>query len=123
MEENMELTQAKEALASMTDEERGLLQKIMSAMIVGVFHSIDENAVIENVKKQMENVIGEECTDDDLVEAFGEDGITDIIDTFKGLTVDNVANVMEQIGINTFADVGFMIEQGIEPEKLTTGEE
>jgi len=123
MEENMELTQVKEDLASLTDEERDLMQKLISAMIVGVFHSIDENAVIENVKKQMENVVGEECTDDDLVEAFGEDGITDIVDTFKGLTVDNIANVMEQIGLNTFADVGYLIEQGIEPEKLTAGEE
>ena len=119
MEENMELAQVKEDLASMTDEERDLMQKIISAMIVGVFQSIDENAVIENIKRQMENVVGEECTDDYLTEAFGEDGITDIVDTFKGLTVDNVANVMEQIGLNTFADVGFMIEQGIEPEKLT----
>ncbi len=123
MEENLELAQVKEDLASMNDEERDMLQKIISAMIVGVFQSIDENAVIENVKKQMENVIGEECTDDDLVEAFGEDCITEIIDAFKGLTVDNVATVIEQIGINTFADVGFMIEQGLEPEKLTTGEE
>ena len=123
MEENMELVQVKEDLASMTDEERDLMQKILSSIIVGVFQSIDENAVIENVKRQMENAVGEECTDDDLVKTFGEDGITDIVNTFKGLTIDNVANVMEQIGLNTFADAGFMIEQGIESEKLTTGEE
>ena len=123
MEENMELVQVKEDLASMSDEERDIMQKIISAMIVGVFQSIDENAVIENVKRQMEIAVGEECTDDDLVEAFGEDGITDIVNTFKGLTIDNVANVMEKIGLNTFAEVGFMIEQGVEPEKLTTGEE
>lgn len=118
MEENMELTSVKEDLENMTDEERGMLQKIISAMIVGVFKSIDEDVAIEHVKKELETVVGEEVTDDDLAETFGENAIQEIVETFKSLTVDNCANVMEQIGLNTFADVGYLLDQTVNQEKL-----
>jgi len=122
MEENMELIQMKEDIANMTDEERDMLQKIISAMIVGIFHSIDRDAAIEHVKKELETVVGEEVTYEDLVETFGEDGVPEMVDMFKSLTIDNVANVMNQVGLNTFADVGYLLDQNREQEKLTAEE-
>ncbi len=123
MEENMELIQVKEDLANMTDEERDMLQKMLSAMIVGLFHAIDKDEAIENVKKELETIVGEEVTDEDLTETFGENAVSEIVDMFASMTTDNVANVMTQIGINTFADVGYLLDQNMNQEKLTAAEE
>ncbi len=122
MEENMELVQVKEDLANMTDEERDMLQKIIASMIVGVLHSVSKDMAIENVKKELEVIVGEEVTDEDLTETFGENAVSEIVDMFTSMTTDNVANVMTQIGLNTFADVGYLLDKNMNQEKLTCEE-
>lgn len=123
MEENYtELSQVKDDIANMTDEEREYMQKLVGATIVGVFKSIDKDAAIENTKNELKKLVGEEFTDEDFDEFFGSNGVSEIVDMFSSLTTDNVASLIEQIGINMFIDVGDMLEQNIQ-EKLTTGEE
>lgn len=122
MEENMELMEVKNELDAMTDEERDMFQKIIGSMIVGIFKSIDKDKVVENVKAEFGQVVGEEVTDEDLVEAFGENGIDEIVEMFNSMSVDNISTVMDTIGLGTFADVGYLLDQNREQEKLTAEE-
>ena len=122
MEENMELMEVKNELDAMTDDERDMFQKIIGSMIVGIFKSIDKDKVVENVKAEFEQVVGEEVTDKDLVEAFGENGIDEIVEMFNSMSVDNISNVMNTIGLSTFADVGYLLDQNREQEKLAVEE-
>ncbi len=122
MEENMELMEVKNELDAMTDDERDMFQKIIGSMLVGIFKSIDKDKVVENVKAEFGQVVGEEVTDEDLVEAFGENGIDEIVEMFNSMSVDNISTVMDTIGLGTFADVGYLLDQNREREKLTAEE-
>lgn len=122
MEENMELMEVKNELDAMTDGERDMFQKIIGSMIVGIFKSIDKDKVVENVKAEFGQVVGEEVTDEDLVEAFGENGIDEIVEMFDSMSVDNISSVMDTIGLGTFADVGYLLDQNREQEKLAVEE-
>ena len=121
-ENNMELMNVMDDLNEMTDGERDVLQKLIASMIVGIFHSINRDVAVENIKKEFENVVGEEVTDNDLADTFGENGISEVLDVFSNMTTDGVANVISEFGLNTFAEVGYRISQQYEPEKLTAAE-
>lgn len=122
MEENIELMEVKNELDAMTDGERDMFQKIIGSMIVGIFKSIDKDKVVENVKAEFGQVVGDEVTDEDLVEAFGENGIDEIVEMFNSMSVDNISSVMDTIGLGTFADVGYLLNQNREQEKLAAEE-
>lgn len=121
--ENNELMDIQTEIGSMSTEEREMLATMLSATIAGLFHSIDRDKVLDNVKVELENLIGDNIDKEELEESMGEDFVTECVDAFMTMTGENVRQLIGEIGINMFAEVGQRLANIAEPEKLTTGEE
>lgn len=123
MENNMELVDIRTELEDMTAEDREALATTISAVIAGIFHSIDRNKVMDNIAEELGKLVGDDLDKEELEVSFDDAFMTDVVDAFMATTGESVRQLIGEIGINVFADVGTKLQNICEPEKLTAGEE
>ena len=121
--ENTELVDIRNELEDMTAEDREMLATMLSATIAGLFHSIDRDKVLNNVKEELENLIGDDIDKDELEDSMGDDFVDECVDAFMVMTGENVRQLIGEIGIDMFADVGMKLQNICEPMRITDGEE
>lgn len=123
MENNMELVDIRTELEDMTTEDREAVATTISAVIAGIFHSIDRDKVMDNITEELGRLVGDDLDKEELEESFGDAFMTDVVDTFMAISGESVRQLIGEVGIDMFAEVGQRLANIAEPEKLTTGEE